>query len=52
MLDIIWKLRKYIADMNPEEAMQWLLTYMKNTINNEEFLIRVKKEYIKNADLG
>ena len=52
MLDIIWKLRKYIADMNPEEAMQWLLTYMKNTINNEEFLIRVKNEYIKNADLG
>ncbi|MBR4440505.1 MAG: transcription termination factor Rho [Bacteroidales bacterium] len=49
MLDIIWKLRKYLADMNPEEAMLWLLNYMKNTINNEEFLIRAKNEYIKLA---
>ena len=51
MLDIIWKLRKYLADMNPEEAMIWLLNYMKNTINNEEFLIRAKNEYLKNAGL-
>ena len=51
MLDIIWKLRKYLADMNPEEAMIWLLNYMKNTINNEEFLIRAKNEYIKLAGL-
>ena len=51
MLDIIWKLRKYLADMNPEEAMLWLLNYMKNTINNEEFLIRAKNEYLKNAGL-
>ena len=51
MLDIIWKLRKYLADMNSEEAMVWLLNYMKNTINNEEFLIRAKNEYIKLAGL-
>lgn len=52
MLDIIWKLRKYLADMNPEEAMLWLLNNMKNTINNEEFLIRAKNEYIKLAGLS
>lgn len=52
MLDIIWKLRKYLADMNSEEAMLWLLNNMKNTINNEEFLIRAKNEYLKLAGLS
>ena len=52
MLDIIWKLRKYLADMNSEEAMLWLLNNMKNAINNEEFLIRAKNEYLKLAGLS
>ncbi|MCQ2974241.1 MAG: transcription termination factor Rho [Bacteroidales bacterium] len=51
MMDIIWKLRNYLSDMNSVEAMQWLNSNMKNTINNEEFLIRAKNEYIKNGGL-
>ena len=39
MLQKIWILRKYIADMNPLEAMEFLLDKMRNTQNNEEFLI-------------
>jgi transcription termination factor Rho len=39
MLNRIWILRKHIGDMNTEEAMKFLLQYMRNTRNNEEFLI-------------
>jgi transcription termination factor Rho len=39
MLQKIWILRKHIADMNPLEAMEFLIDRMKNTQNNEEFLI-------------
>ncbi len=31
-------LRKHLADMNPEEAMNLLLQHMRNTKDNEEFL--------------
>ncbi len=34
-----WILRKHLADMNPEEAINFLLDRMRHTISNEEFLI-------------
>ena len=34
----MWVLRKHMADMNPEEAMNLLLKNMKGTRNNAEFL--------------
>ena len=39
VLQKIWILRNHLADMNPNEAMQFLLDRMKNTQNNDEFLI-------------
>jgi len=39
LLQRIWILRKYLADMNPEEAMTFLTDRLKNTKSNEEFLI-------------
>ena len=38
-LQRIWILRKHLADMNPDEAMNFLLDRMKNTQSNEEFLV-------------
>ncbi len=38
-LDRMWILRKYIADMNPIEAMNSLHDRMVRTRNNEEFLL-------------
>ena len=38
-LQRLWILRKYLSDMNPEEAMLFLTDRMKDTRNNEEFLI-------------
>ena len=38
-LQRIWILRKFMADMNANEAMELLLQKMKGTQNNEEFLI-------------
>jgi transcription termination factor Rho len=35
----VWILRKYMADMNSNEAMEFLLSKMKGTRNNGEFLI-------------
>jgi len=35
----VWILRKYMADMNPVEGMEFILDKMKGTRNNEEFLI-------------
>lgn len=35
----MWVLRKYLADMNPVEAMEFLRSKIKGTVNNEEFLI-------------
>ncbi|MBO4315052.1 MAG: transcription termination factor Rho [Prevotella sp.] len=38
-LDRMWILRKYIADMNPMEAMNTIHERMARTISNEEFLM-------------
>lgn len=38
-LQRIWILRKHLADMNPLEAMEFLLNKMQHTQSNEEFLI-------------
>ncbi|PZD78032.1 transcription termination factor Rho [Mesonia sp. K7] len=35
----MWILRKYLADMNPVEAMEFIHDRIKQTRNNEEFLI-------------
>lgn len=35
----MWILRKYLADMNPIEAMEFVEQRIKSTINNQEFLI-------------
>ena len=38
-LSRLWILRKYLADMNSIEAMEFLLSKIKGTRNNEEFLV-------------
>jgi transcription termination factor Rho len=38
ILQRMWVLRKYLADMNAEEAMQFVLQNMRGTKSNEEFL--------------
>lgn len=38
VLQRMWVLRNYLADMNTEEAMQFLLQRMRGTKSNEEFL--------------
>lgn len=35
----IWVLRKYLADMNPVEAMEFIKERMEQTMSNEEFLV-------------
>lgn len=35
----MWILRKYLADMNPVEAMEFILDRVRQTQSNEEFLI-------------
>jgi len=35
----MWVMRKYLADMNPVEAMEFINDRFKQTISNEEFLI-------------
>ncbi|OAB76200.1 transcription termination factor Rho [Cochleicola gelatinilyticus] len=35
----MWVLRKYLADMNPVEAMEFINDRVKQTRNNEEFLV-------------
>lgn len=35
----MWIMRKYLADMNPVEAMDFINDRFKKTLNNEEFLI-------------
>lgn len=39
----MWVLRNHLSDMNPVEAMQFLQNHIKNTRNNEEFLISMNK---------
>ena len=38
-LSRVWILRKFMADMNSVESMEFLLSKMKGTRNNEEFLV-------------
>lgn len=38
-LQRMWILRNHLADMNTEEAMNFLLKHLRGTHNNEEFLI-------------
>ncbi|MFY0607350.1 MAG: transcription termination factor Rho [Cyclobacteriaceae bacterium] len=35
----VWILRKFMSDMNSNEAMEFLLSKMKGTRNNDEFLV-------------
>jgi transcription termination factor Rho len=39
----MWILRKYLADMNPVEAMEFVNRNIKQTLNNEEFLMSMNK---------
>ncbi|MCW2465602.1 transcription termination factor Rho [Elizabethkingia anophelis] len=39
----MWIMRKYLADMNPVEAMEFVKKHMQSTINNEEFLMSMNK---------
>jgi transcription termination factor Rho len=41
-LEKMWTLRKYIADLNPVEAINELKRIMENTSNNEEFFKTIK----------
>lgn len=43
VLQKVWILRKYLSDMNPEEAMNELTRRMSNTMSNEEFLVSMNK---------
>ena len=38
-LQRVWVLRKYLADMTPLEAMEFIKDKMKGTQSNEEFLV-------------
>ncbi len=42
-LQRMWVLRKYLADMNPIEAMEFLNDRMKSTLNNKEFLMSMNR---------
>ena len=39
----MWVLRKYLADMNPIEAMEFISSRIKGTISNQEFLVSMSK---------
>ena len=39
----MWIMRKYLADMNPMEAMEFVQKQMKSTLNNEEFLMSMNR---------
>jgi transcription termination factor Rho len=39
VLQRVWLLRKFIADMNPVEAMEFVKNHMDGTRSNEEFLV-------------
>jgi len=41
VLQRVWLIRKFIADMNPVEAMEFLKSHMENTLSNEEFLVSI-----------
>ncbi len=39
----MWILRKYLSEMNPIEAMEFVSKNIKGTLNNEEFLMSMNK---------
>ena len=39
----MWIMRNHLADMNPLEAMEFLISHIKGTRSNEEFLISMNK---------
>ena len=39
----MWIMRKYLADMNPLEAMEFVQKQMQGTRNNEEFLMSMNR---------
>ena len=39
MLQRMWILRNHLADMNPLEAMEFMLDRIRGTKSNEEFLV-------------
>ena len=39
----IWVLRRYLADMNPTEAMEVIKKYMESTRSNEELLVTMNQ---------
>ncbi|HNS42777.1 MAG TPA: transcription termination factor Rho, partial [Taishania sp.] len=39
VLQRVWLMRKFIADMNPVEAMEFMKERMDATQSNEEFLV-------------
>jgi transcription termination factor Rho len=39
VLQRVWLIRKFIADMNPVEAMEFMKSHMEGTRSNEEFLV-------------
>ena len=44
MLNKIWILRKYLSDMNPVEAMEFMKDRLERTRNNEEFIISMNSD--------
>ncbi len=44
MLNKTWILRKYLADMNPVEAMQFMSDRLRRTENNEEFVMTMNSD--------
>ena len=41
ILQRMFILRKHLADMKPDEAMEFLRKHMRNTNSNEEFLVNM-----------
>lgn len=39
----MWIFRKYLSDMNPLEAMEFVQKNIKGTLNNEEFLMSMNR---------
>ena len=44
MLNKMWILRKYLSDMNPVEAMEFMKERIERTKNNEEFIISMNSD--------
>ncbi|MPN48956.1 Transcription termination factor Rho [bioreactor metagenome] len=42
-LDIIWKLRRVLAGMDDQQALETLLSRMRKTANNPEFIVSIAK---------